>query len=278
VRERVTVKTLMNPGGVAWRVQREAVILLGGRRALLMQIAHPAVAAAVAEHSDFKQDPFGRLRRTIEPMFRLAFGTAEQAEAAYRQVDSVHGRVRGVAAANVLTGGIPYNARDPELLMWVHATLVDTAMLVYRRMAGELGRRDAGQFYQESKVVARLFRIPERLIPSGLGEFQRYMRQMIEHGPVRVSATARELARSILYPPVPIVPSFAFDVLNIVTAGLLPAPLREQFGLKWSPARELLSDAAEAAIWMILPILPEVLRVVPAARAAERAMKHHELS
>jgi len=268
----------MNPKGVAWRVQREAVILLGGRRALLMQIAHPVVAAAVAEHSDFKQDPFGRLRRTVEPMFTLAFGTVEQAEAAYRQVDSVHARVRGVAGANVLTGGISYNARDPELLLWVHATLVDTAMLVYRRMAGELARRDARQFYQESKIVARLFRIPERLIPPGLDEFQRYMHEMIERGPVRVSATARELARSILYPPVPMVPSFAFDVVNIVTAGLLPAPLREQFGLKWSPTRELLSDAAEAAIWMTLPILPEVLRVVPAARAAERATKHHELS
>ncbi len=267
----------MNPNGVAWRVQRQSVIVLGGRRALLMQIAHPAVAAAVAEHSDFKQDPFGRLRRTIEPMFTLAFGTVEQAEAAYRQIDSVHARVRShvrsPAGADVLTGGISYNARDPELLFWVHATLVDTAMLVYRHMAGELDRRDARQFYQESKIVARLFRIPDELIPSGLGEFQRYMREMIERGPVRVSATARELARSILYPPVPLVPSFAFDVINIVTAGLLPAPLREQFGLRWSPARRLLSDAAEAGIWMTLPILPEVLRVVPAARAAERAIR-----
>ena len=267
------MKTLMNPDGVAWRVQREAVILLGGRRALLMQIAHPAVAAAVAEHSDFKHDPFGRLRRTIEPMFTLAFGTVEQAREAYRRVDSVHGRVRGVAGANVLTGGIPYNARDPELLLWVHATLVDTAMLVYGRLAGELGGRDARQFYQESKIVARLFGIPDRLIPSGLGEFQRYIREMIERGPVRVSATAREIARGILYPPVPLVPSIAFDAINIVTAGFLPAPLRDQFGLKWNPARRLLSDVAEAAIWMTLPILPEVLRVVPAARAAERAIE-----
>ncbi len=265
--------TLMNPNGVAWRLQREAVMLLGGRRALLMQIAHPAVAAAVAEHSHFKQDPFGRLRRTIEPMFTLAFGTAEQAEAAYRQVDSVHARVRSPAGADVPAGGISYSARDPELLFWVHATLVDTVMVVYQRLVGDLGARDARRFYQESKTVARLFRIPDALIPSGLGEFQRYMRDMIERGPVRVSAAAREVARSILYPPIPLIPSFAFDAINVVMAGLLPPPLREQFGIKWNSTSRMLSDAAEAAIWMTLPLLPDALRIVPAARAAERSMK-----
>ena len=87
----------MNPQGVAWRVQREAVMMLGARRALLMQIAHPAVAAAVAEHSHFQQDPFGRLRRTIELMFTLAFGTVQEAERAYRHIDFVHGRIRSGA-------------------------------------------------------------------------------------------------------------------------------------------------------------------------------------
>src|SRR5271170_722788 len=119
--------TLLNPSGVAWRVHREAVLLLGGRRALLMQIAHPAVAAAVADHSDFKRDPFGRLRRTVETMFTLAFGTPADAQAAYRRVDSVHGRVRGEIPAPTGTTAAPYDARDPELLLWVQATLIDTA-------------------------------------------------------------------------------------------------------------------------------------------------------
>ena len=275
MRQSVTMRTLISPLGVAWRVQREAVMMLGARRALLMQIAHPAVAAAVAEHSHFRQDPFGRLRRTIELMFALAFGTVEEAERAYGQVDSVHARIRSRPDEAEHTGAIPYNARDPELLLWVHATLADTAMLVYRRFVGNLRAGQARQFYEESKAAARLFRIPDSLIPAGLGEFNRYMRDMIESGPVRASATARRLARSILYPPVLLVPSFAFDAVNTITAGLLPAPLREQFGLGWDPARQLLFDAAGTAIRMMLPLLPDFLRAIPAARTAERALTQH---
>ena len=172
-------------------------------------------------------------------------------------------------------GGISYNARDPELLLWVHATLADTAMLVYRRFVGNLRGAEARQFYAESKALARLFKIPDSLIPPALGDFNRYVRDMIESGPVRASATARQLARGILYPPVPLVPSFAFDAINVITAGLLPPSLREQFGLGWDPARQLLFDAAGIAIWMMLPLLPDFLRAIPAARTAERALSGH---
>jgi uncharacterized protein (DUF2236 family) len=265
--------TLLNPSGVAWRVHREAVLLLGGRRALLMQIAHPAVAAAVADHSDFKRDPFGRLRRTVETMFTLAFGTPADAQAAYRRVDSVHGGVRGEIPASAGTTAALYDARDPELLLWVQATLIDTALVVHRRFVGSLDTREAECFYQESKTIARLFGIPDALIPAGLREFRAYVRRMIEGGPVRVSDTARELARPILYPPVPLVPAFAFDAINIVTIGLMPAPLRAQFALAWNPACALLFDAATTAIALTVPLLPDFVRAVPAARAAERALR-----
>jgi uncharacterized protein (DUF2236 family) len=268
--------TLMNPRGVAWRVQRESVLLLGGRRALLMQIAHPLVAAAVADHSQFKQDPIGRLRRTLATMFSIAFGTVEQASSAYEQIDSVHARVNGRIPGfgdvpGMPTAATPYNARDPELLLWVHATLVDTSLLVHRYCVGDLGARDEERFYQESKAVARLFRIPDSLMPPGLREFRVYMREMIQGGPVRVSDTARDLARSILYPPVPLIPPPIFDAINFVTIGLLPPSLRDQYGLAWGSLDQLLFDISTFAISMALPIVPDFIRAVPAARAAERA-------
>jgi uncharacterized protein (DUF2236 family) len=265
--------TLLTPHSVAWRINREAVLMLGGRRALLMQIAHPLVAAAVADNSDFRRDPFGRLERTMEMMFKIALGSVEVAEQAYRQVDLVHARARGKLrqSAGAFPAGTPYDARDPELLLWVHSTLVDTAALIYRRFVADLTAREEEQIYQESKTIARLFKVPDALRPEGLFEFRRYMREMVERGPVRVIDTARELSRIILYPPVPLMPSLAFDTINVVTTGLLPPPLREQFGLKWNPARALVFEASSCAIRLVVSMLPDFVRVVPAARAAEHS-------
>jgi uncharacterized protein (DUF2236 family) len=262
--------TLLNPNGVAWRVNREAAILMGGRRALLMQIAHPLVAAAVAEHSSFRQQPFARLRRTIETMFAIAFGTVEQANDAYRHIDSIHARVRGrlAGAADGFATDAPYNARDPELLFWVHATLIDTATMVYRRFVGSLSVREEEELYEESKAVAHLFKIPDAIIPDTLDDFHEYMESMIEGGPVRVSETGRELARSILY-PLPMIPSFAFDAINLFTIGVLPPALRAQFELAWNPAQQFVFDLSSLAIRVTLPMVPDFIRAVPAARAAE---------
>jgi uncharacterized protein (DUF2236 family) len=265
--------SLLSPNSVAWRVNREAILLLGGRRALLMQIAHPLIAAAVADHSDFENDPFGRLRRTVEIMHALAFGDEDRARAAFRRVDSIHSRVQGRLRepGGGFDAGTSYDAHDPELLFWVHATLVDTSMLVYRRCVGRLSAPEEEQYYQESKSIARLFSIPDSVIPDHLGDFRAYMSRMIESGPVAVSATGRRLAESILYPPVPLMPSAVFRAINLVTIGLLPPALREQFGLGWNSVCQLMFDAS--AVWMriALALMPDVLRATPAARAAERS-------
>ena len=136
-------------------------MLLGGGRALLMQIAHPLVAAGVADHSNFKQDPFGRLRRTVETLHTINFGTTDDARMAYRRIDSIHAGVRGRLArpAPGFAAGTRYRARDPELLLWVLATLIDTAIVFYRRYVGYLSADEEEQYYLQSKALARLFKI-----------------------------------------------------------------------------------------------------------------------
>jgi uncharacterized protein (DUF2236 family) len=266
---------LLSPNSVAWRVNRESILLLGARRALLMQIAHPLIAAAVADHSDFENDPFGRLRRTVETMLALTFGDEDLARAAFRRVDAIHSRVQGrlSQAARGFEAGAPYDAHDPELLFWVHATLVDTAMLVYRRYVGRLLAGEEEQYYQETKAIARLFSVPDSLIPDRLGDFRAYVNRMVECGPVAVSATGRRLAENIFYPPVPLMPSAVFRAINLVTIGLLPPTLREQFGLRWNQACQLMFDASAVWVRIALALLPDVVRANPAARAAERSAR-----
>jgi uncharacterized protein (DUF2236 family) len=270
------LELLAGPNSMSWRVNREAALLLGGGRALLMQVAHPLVAAGVADHSDFKSDPLGRLRRTLDTMFSLTFGSREEALAACERINRAHLAVRGRLSKP--SGGFPagakYDARDPALLLWVHATLIDTAMLVYQRYVREMSADECEHYYQESKVRAALFGIPHSLVPKDAECFRAYMHEMIAHGPVVVGSTARKLARSILNPAVPITYGWLFRMLNFVTVGLLPPELRAGFGLRWSPARQLVLDASSAAVRALLPLLPDLLRAVPAGRKAERERSH----
>src|SRR5688572_18421392 len=137
---------LFGPETVTWRVNQEAVLLLGGPRALLLQLAEPAVAAGVAEHSGFEADPFGRLARTLEAMTVISFGTETQARSTLDRLAAVHSRVRGT-----LPGGVPYSAGDPELQWWVLATLVDTVLRVERRYLGRLDPAARARYYEESR-------------------------------------------------------------------------------------------------------------------------------
>jgi uncharacterized protein (DUF2236 family) len=264
---------LFGPRSITWKINRESVLFLGGGRALLLQIAHPLVAAGVAAHSDFKTDPLGRLQRTLGAVQTITFGTTAEARRAYQRVDTVHGGVKGrLAGADAgLDAGTRYAARDPELLFWVHATLVDTALTVYDRYVARLEPLERERYYAESRRTARLFRIPESLIPEDLASFERYMEGMLaDGGPIRVGDTARDIAASILRPPIAYVPSRVFDPLNLVTIGLLPDRLRREFGLEWTPARRLLFDASGVAVRNLLPLLPDLVRSMPPARAAER--------
>lgn len=209
-----------------WRINAEPVLLFGARAALLMQLAHPLVAAAVAQHSRFRDDPVGRLRATLRTISTIVFGTEEQARAAALRVNALHARVNGSAS-----WGESYSATDPHLLLWVYSTLVDTAVGVYESFVAPLTDRERETFYGESKVVARLFEMPEERLPASFPDLKAWMRERIVTGEVTVTPLARDLAAPLLR-PVRWVPDLAARRTAVVLASLLPEELRVGYGLR----------------------------------------------
>lgn len=256
---------LFGPGSAAWRIDREVLVLGGGTCALLMQLAHPAVAAGVAQHSDFRADPFARLRRTLTASYAVVFGTTARAERAIRRMNAIHGAVRGT----VPESGAAYDARDPELLLWVHATLVDTALRIYDRYVSRLADADAQAYHAESREIAIRLGVPPDVIPAELRGLRTWMRDQVRAGVVRVTPTARQLAPSVLY-PVAGIPRIAWDAAHLLSLSVMPAELRRQYGLGWSPARERGMRRLAGVSRALYPHLPASLRHVPQARSAVR--------
>jgi uncharacterized protein (DUF2236 family) len=249
----VTVREGLYPEhSITRRVNRENVLFLSGGRALLMQLAHPSVAAGVDEHSDFREHPLRRLRRTIVLLMAMVFGDRETALTAARSVNRTHARVRGEG----------YHALDPDLLLWVHATLIDSAVEAYHTFVQPLSRPEREELWHEWKLVGELLGIPRGHAPDRLSDFDRYMEHVQTHV-LRVDARARTLAGLVLRPPVRLLPGIAMLPLEIITTGLLPPRLREQYGLRWGTAQRGAYRVAVAAVPKLVAITPPVLRVWP---------------
>jgi uncharacterized protein (DUF2236 family) len=272
---------LYGPESEAWRLNREAVLLLGaGPRALLLQIAHPLVAEGVDQHSDFRADPWARLQGTLRSYLRIVYGTGAAARAEIRRLNELHrtieGPIRDVSAA--ARHGAAYSARDPELSLWVHATLVDSTIVAADAWLEPMDRERRSRYYAETLPIGRAFGIPARLLPPTYDAFEGYLSDMLAaRGPIQVGPTARELARNILHPPLaPIIPALGavpralYDWTLWPAVGLLPARVREGFDLAWG-TRERLVSAWLVAGWRAWrPLLPRTFRQMPQALAADR--------
>lgn len=256
---------LFGPGSMAWRVDGEVLVLAGGTCALLMQLAHPAVAAGVEQHSDFRADPFARLRRTLTASYAVAFGTGAEADAAIRRVNAIHAAVRG----RIPESGAAYHATDPALLLWVHATLVDTALRVYSRYMAPLTPREEQAYHAEARQVAIRMGVPESGVPATLVELRAEMARMMADGTVRVDATARALAPFVRYPR-RFPPRAVWDMAHLISDSVLPEPIRRGYGISWSPAREAGMQRLASVSRRLVPLLPPLLRRAPQARRAER--------
>jgi uncharacterized protein (DUF2236 family) len=272
---------LYGPDSEAWRLNREAVLLLGaGPRALLLQIAHPAVAAGVNEHSDFRADPWRRLAATMRSYLTIVYGTTSAARAEIRRLNALH---RGIV-------GTGYAARDPALALWVHATLIDSTIVANDAWLEPMSHARRAAFYLETRPIGRAFGVPDELLPADLEAFERYVVTMLgPDGPVRVSPVARDLAGSILRPPLaPLaswlpwsagvarllarVPATAYAWTLWPAVGLLPARVREEYGLSWGPRERLVSGWLVAGWRAWRPLLAESFRQMPGALAADRRM------
>ncbi len=232
------------------RVTGEGLLLLGGGRALLMQIAHPLVARGVAEHSVFGTDRRGRFLRTVRPMYAIAFGSEAQAREA---VAHVRGRHAGVVGAG-------YRAEDPELLCWVLATLVDSSLVVHERFVAPLPAAEQERYYADMRAVGELLGARPEALPPDLGALRAYVDGMV--ATLEVTETAREIAHA-LFAPQPLYPAPALLLARELSVGLLPPRLREGFGMPWGRRREAALAAAAATSRAVVPRLPRRLRRPP---------------
>jgi uncharacterized protein (DUF2236 family) len=252
---------LFGPESMIWRVSRESVVTLAGACAILMQFAHPKVAAGVRDHSSFETDPVGRLRRTLDLTLALVFGRADSAMQAVRIINSRHRAVTGPG----------YAATDPELLMWVQATLLYSGLRAYREFVGPLTDADRDLYYQDNKRVGVLLGIPADLYPRDVEGFDAYLAQMINGGEIVVGEDARQMAEVILRPRFPGVPGLAFAPLTTITAGLLPPKLRKAYGLKWGRVQRAAFGACRLGLPRLVAIAPRQIRLLaPARRAYQR--------
>lgn len=250
------------------KVGQESVGLLGGGRALLLQLAHPLVAAGVVDHSDFQADPLLRLQRTMDLMYTVLHGQEDQVEAALRHFNTTHSSIRGTLprAAGPFPSGTAYDAHDPTLKWWVLATLIDSQLLIYDRFVAPLPPRERRAYYSEAKMLALRFGIPMSIMPPAIEDFYAYMQSMLSSETLIVTDTARRLAREVLDPPVWIVPRAFAQIARFVTPGLLPENLRQAYGFAWGTRRQAALDGLSHASRLLLPFLPPQLRLIRQAR------------
>jgi uncharacterized protein (DUF2236 family) len=217
------------------RVSREPSVLFGGGCALLLEVAHPLVAAGVAEHSDFRRDPFGRLQRTLAAVSALALEPRDKALAAARGVARAHERVRGRLPECVgpFAAGTAYSGRDPDLVLWVWGTLVDTALAVYRDFVAPLDAAALAEYHRDQRALALLLGAPADRTPGDPESFRSWFDGMIAGEALTVGASAREIARAVLGSP-----GVDRGPVPLITAALLPPRLRSDFGLAWNDDRQ----------------------------------------
>jgi uncharacterized protein (DUF2236 family) len=246
------------------RVHREYVVALSGPRALLMQATHRKAFKGFFAHTGALDEPYERLARTAEVMDTIAFGPKAKADRMTRRVRAMHRRIEWEV------DGERFRADDPELLLWILATLVDSALVVFQRYVRPLSRGERDAYWQDYKVIGHHFALTDDQMPDTIEDFEAYMASMLGGDELSLTDEARELAIDIvLRPPVPLWARPLLETVNQVTVGLLPPSIRREYGFTWDPARGLAARAgAEYARRLVLPFLPGFVRHVPSARAA----------
>lgn len=224
---------IYGPDSMQWRVGRHGVLFMGAGRAALLQLAHPYVAHGVDQHSKTRTDPFGRFRRTFYHVLHMIFGDLESAFRAARVVHAIHTRIEGPIPPGEGDAifGPRYRANEPEALLWVHATLLDTSIFVFERVVRPLSDDEKARYYEESKRFGYLFGIGDDVLPADWPAFQAYMERMLAPGALHVSTQAREMARFLLTPMHPVLTPIMHNG-ETVTAWMMPEHLADGFGLR----------------------------------------------
>ena len=257
------------------RVHRERAVALSGPRALLMQAAHPLAVTGLLAHSSAMDEPYDRLARTAEVMSTIGFGSRQEADRVTAHVRSMHKRVNGRIKEPVgrFPAGTPYRADQPDLLLWVLFTLVDSGVMVYRKYVGAMSRAEEAAYWDDYKVVGGLFGLEGADMPDTLADLHEYRREMLEGDTLLITDWARQRARAIvLEPPVPWIAQPLLQTANFITVALLPDRIRREYGFAPLPSppvrKALVAGGAEYVKRAVIPFVPERLRFVPAAARA----------
>ena len=235
------------PESVIRRVGNTPVTpFLGGGAAVLLQVAHPLVAEGVAQHSDYEHDLWRRLARTLRALYLVTFGTREEAERAGIAVQTVHRHVNGTTDARLgrFPAGTHYSACDPELMLWVHATLVQTSLSAYQLFERALSGAEQESYYRDMATVAELFGVPAPVLPPTLDDFRTYFDEQIRGDSVIVTPVARRIAAVIMRAPLPIPLRLFTPAHRLATPAQLPQRLRQEYGFRWTPLHRLALPAA----------------------------------
>jgi uncharacterized protein (DUF2236 family) len=263
------------PTSTIWALHREACLGVGLGRALLLQLAHPWVAQAVVDHSAVRDQPLDRLVRTVVAAELLVFGSRRQADAVAARLRALHGRIRGILPADVgaWRAGTPYRADDPDALLWVLVTLVDTTLRVYEASLGRLAERTVRAYLADAARLGALLGVAVP-VPADRAALERYMGAMIGSGTVAVGPAAREVATALLH--VPVLPSLSWRAYSALTravaTSMLPEELRAAYGPAFAAHHPPFHWAGGVLARALLPRLPRRLRDDPiAAIAIERA-------
>lgn len=265
---------LYGPRSAAWQIGRERLLLAGGPAALLLQVAHPLVAAGVARHSDFTQDPLRRLRGTLDATLSVTFGDRAQADAAVAAVARRHRPVRGQldTDAGTFPAGTPYRADDPELAMWVFATLVWTAIAVTDTFVGPVRADDRDAYCADMREFGRLFGAQPAAMPSSYAELSDHVHATARDVLV-VDEAAQRLARQILAPDPPLVPVPLRPLPTLLAAGLLPRDVADAYQLPWGRRQRLLFAGLRVITRPAVRVLPPPFRFWPHYRTALRRVQ-----
>jgi uncharacterized protein (DUF2236 family) len=257
------------------RVNAERLALLGWGRAVLLQLAHPLVAAGVAEHSSFRGGTAANVRRlhsTVRAMLDLSFGTPEDMRRAVGHINAIHDRVNGTLreAAGRFCAGTPYSANDPELLVWVDATVRDSMLLAYELFVGPLSAGDRDRYWVEGEDITTGLRVPADARIQSPSQFSRYFAEMLASRTLAVSTDARELAQEIVWPRATRALWPASHLHRATTVGLLPADLRDAYGLAWSDVDQRALQRWARLIRASRRLMPQSMALWPRARAVAR--------
>lgn len=249
---------VFGPPSVCWKVDRESALFLGAGRAALLQLAHPWVAVALDQHSDLRSDPLARFHNTFRVVFTMVFGSLDQALAASRHLYDLHTGIQGEVPADIgrYRQGSRYAANEVNALLWVYATLIESALIAHDCVLTPLSNDERETYYAESARMAALFGIPAAALPPDWTAFEAYTHAMLSSDALCVNPLSRELAHGVLYGkgtwlPIP-------KWYRALTAAWLPPRLRDEFSLEYGLREH--ASATNAFKW-----LPRIYRRLPPA-------------